>query len=367
MNSIFYLFIFTISFVNANWYTNNGSIYNNDKIYNIIGCNWNGIETECKVPHGLWLNPLEYYITFLKENGFNSVRIPLSYEIMTNLSTPINNNCVLLNLQYINQTIEFVLEDLFIQLNNNNITILVDLHTIDNIVTECPWTESISYVNTIDAWIHFLNKFSNYIFGIELKNEPHNLCSFYEFIDWIDNAIYRIETETVYDGLYFISGVQYSFNDNQIIHHWDGVLGNLQGVHFPSFNFQDLSEMNLNSSVIPHNRLVFCPHIFGPLISDYFTITGPIDWEKNFGYISTKDWKWKDVPIIFTAMGGWLEGPTLAFYTEFQKWCHIKGFNKGLYWWALPPTSIETGGLLDGYDWKQIDYEKISYIKNFFN
>ncbi|NDH09603.1 MAG: hypothetical protein EBY16_08350, partial [Gammaproteobacteria bacterium] len=127
---------------------------------------------------------------------------------------------------------------------------------------------------------------------------------------------------TVYDGLYFISGVQYSFNDNQIIHHWDGVLGNLQGVHFPSFNFQDLSEMNLNSSVIPHNRLVFCPHIFGPLISDYFTITGPIDWEKNFGYISTKDWKWKDVPIIFTAMGGWLEGPTLAFYTEFQKWCN---------------------------------------------
>jgi endoglucanase len=159
MNSIFYLFIFTISFVNANWYTNNGSIYNNDKIYNIIGCNWNGIETECKVPHGLWLNPLEYYITFLKENGFNSVRIPLSYEIMTNLSTPINNNCVLLNLQYINQTIEFVLEDLFIQLNNNNITILVDLHTIDNIVTECPWTESISYVNTIDAWIILIIRF----------------------------------------------------------------------------------------------------------------------------------------------------------------------------------------------------------------
>ena len=61
--------ILLTSFVAQNiWQTKNGEIYVNNTIpYRIRGVNWHGIETNCKVPHGLWLNKVSFYLDILKQ------------------------------------------------------------------------------------------------------------------------------------------------------------------------------------------------------------------------------------------------------------------------------------------------------------
>jgi hypothetical protein len=224
-------------------------------------------------------------------------------------------------------------------------------------VTEYPWTNKISSNDTIDAWVSFLQRYGSKVFGVELKNEPHNECSLDEFIHWCVVAIQRIEKETSFKGLYFISGVQYTFKDGSFKQLWDGVQGDGQGTHFPSANYGDLKETSeLNDNSIPLNRLVFSPHIYADENQD---------WESNFGFIANQNWTFKGVPIIFSELGGRLEGNDYDFYINFKNWTRENNLTNGMYWYTLPPTSVATGGLMVGEKWDMINTRKMDYIRSF--
>lgn len=355
--------LFLANLTVAKWTTKNGSIYYNETIpYIVRGVNWHGMETNCKVPHGLWLNPMTFYMSVLSENDFNSIRLPLSYEIMNNLNQSVTTSCVSATPELNNESVGKFLEVFIDNLKSYNLTLLVDLHNIEGRITEYPWTSNISGDQIIDAWINFLSRYGKDLFGIELKNEPHNECTLDEFIDWCIKAIKRIEIETQFRGIYFISGVQYSFKDDDFEKHWDGVKGDNQGVHFPNINYRDLSESKLLNANIPLNRIAFSPHIYAPDVLDYIS---EIDWEFQFGFISEKNWCLNKNPIIFTELGGRLEGSDEQFYEKFYKWINKKNFTSGMYWYTLPPTSSSTGGLMVGNMWNAMDRRKLDYIENF--
>jgi len=347
------------------WTTKDGKIYYKDKIeYTIRGCNWHGIETNCRVPHGLWINSLDIYFDLLSEKNFNSIRLPISYEIMKDLDVIVSDGCVIENPKYINKSVEYFLQDFFIKAKEKDITILVDLHTLEGRITEYPWTNQITYNDTVLTWVNFVKKFENDIFGIELKHEPHNECSFNIFSEWCSSVIIEIEKNTNYQGLYFISGVEYSFDNGEFNRTWNGVKGDGQEVEFATFKFQDLiTNTYLSDDRIPHNRIVFCPHVSSPSILG--NIINTEYWYDGFGFIKNKEWEWQNNAIIFTQIGGWFEGGEINFYYKFKDWSIKNNFTNGMYWWTLPPTSILEGGLLAGEMWLEIDNSKFNYIKSF--
>ena len=341
--------------INGVWSTRNGMImFNNTIPYIIRGTNWHGIESDCKVPHGLWVNSINFYLDLLENNGFNSIRIPVSYEIMSNLSISVENTCLDVNPQYMGYTSGEFLKDFMNQVKQRGVTILVDQHTIMGEIQSYPWTAEISGDQTIDAWVNFLKVFSNDVFAIELKNEPHNDCTLFTFLEWCKNAIRRIERETNYKGLYFISGTQLSTIDNNKNHAWGGTFNDLK------FH-PDL----MNNFDVPYSRLVFCPHVYGTSVrsdsvgNDDFSV-----WDSDFGFIKTTNWQLNNIPIIFSEMGGFLKDSDLNFYNRFKDYAFERGLNTGLYWWSFPSTSQDTGGLLEN-DFQTIDWNKMNYIKSF--
>jgi aryl-phospho-beta-D-glucosidase BglC (GH1 family) len=348
------------------WSTKNGRIFYKNKIeYTIRGCNWHGIETNCKVPHGLWINSIDTYFNLLSKNDFNSIRVPMSYEVMKNFdSIIVSEDCVIANPQYINKTVEIFMDDFFKKAQENDITILIDLHTLEGRITEYPWTSQISYNDTINVWTNFIKRYENKIFGIELKHEPHNQCSFDIFSEWCKSAIIEIEKNTNYKGLYFVSGVQYAFNNGEFNRTWNGIMGDGQEIEFATYKLEDLvNNTYLLEPKIPQNRIVFCPHVTSPSILGNIINTN--SWSNGFAYINNKNWIWKDNAIIFTQIGGWFEGGQINFYYNFRDWCIKYNFQQGMYWWTLPPTSMLEGGLLLGQSWLQVDSYKLNYIKSF--
>jgi aryl-phospho-beta-D-glucosidase BglC (GH1 family) len=342
-----------ISSVNAKlWSVNNGEIiYNNTIPYIVRGINWNGIESDCLVSHGLWANPFMYYINLLKYHGFNSIRTPISYEVMRNLNMIVNSYCVKQEPRLIGKTVEEYLYIYFDTLKNLGITVLVDLHTIDGRITEYPYDNYISYIDTINTWVDFLNKFGDRIFAIELKNEPHGPCTFNDFIIWCKDVIVNIEQKTNYTGLYFISGTQKSVKDNSMNNAWGGTFSDINITNFP-IEYID--------------RIVLSPHVYGTSVrSDSVNGDNDDTWYNAFGFISKKNWILNKLPIIYTEIGGFLIGSDMTYYMRFLDWVFRNNLNKGMYWWTLPTTSIDTGGLFYDENMNELNWLKLNFIKSF--
>jgi aryl-phospho-beta-D-glucosidase BglC (GH1 family) len=263
---------------------------------------------------------------------------------MNNLHTPVLDTCLEADPEYMGLEIGEFMDHFIDKAKIFGMTVLIDQHTILGKIPSHPWSETINSDMTINAWISFLKRFSNKVFAIELKNEPHDDCSLETYFTWCGEAIHRIENETNYRGLYFISGVQLSKSDNNKNHAWGG-----------TFNDLESSPDLINKLGIPINRLVFCPHVYGTSVrSDSVVNDGPPNWDADFGFIKTKEWELKNIPVIFSEMGGFLTGTDIDFYNRFKDYAHDKGLTAGLYWWSLPSTSVDTGGLIEN-DFKTID------------
>jgi hypothetical protein len=61
--------------------------------YPTQGTNFSGTESDCRAPLGLWEKSLEYFLGFVADNGFTSTRVPVSYEVVADLTLPVQG-CV---------------------------------------------------------------------------------------------------------------------------------------------------------------------------------------------------------------------------------------------------------------------------------
>jgi endoglucanase len=340
----------------AVWRTRDRMIVHQEKSYPLQGISFNGIENlMCNVPLGLSVNPLQFYMDFLHEWGFNALRLPLSYEVMANPNLTVGT-CVEAESQMwpgmvVDDAINLILDEA----HARNISVLFDLHTIGGIITPMPWTESVNENMVVEAWISFLRRFVSHpaLMGIEIKNEPHDTITLDRFLEHCAKVIHNIEVYVPeYKGLYFISGVQIS-----------GPWGGSFSYSTMSTGFQRFTHPTVLCTVnTPTDRFVFNPHVYGPAVRGAgVSSEGPKEWEEAYGFITRLDNHWADAAIIPTEWGGTLIDADKDYFTRWIDWhVHTKGLCGGGFWWTLAPFSADTGGLL-GDDYT-INMDKMTMI-----
>jgi hypothetical protein len=333
------------------WSTANGRILHHDEEYNIRGLNWNGMETLCHVPHFLWKEHEDFFWSLFDEYGINSLRIPLSYWILDQpKNVYVNNLCTTANPHLNDMNVHTFLLHFLEKARAKNISVLFELHTIDHVISEFPWTSEVSSAQTTHAWTTFVEEYGWHpsILGWGLKNEPHGECSLDDFFAWCSHTIHAMEQQNCHHKLYFIAGVQTSASqtsEERETTPWGGTLA-------------DLNESALQGSW--RERLVFEPHVYGPAVIHDASPDWNI-WMKHFGFIRTRDWIWRHTPVVFTEIGGTLDGSDGVYYEIFLSFVNAYQMND-LYWWTIG-ESHDTGSIFDDSD--HVLVKKMDYIQRF--
>jgi hypothetical protein len=320
----------------SEWRAYNKSIYKNNEIYKIKGINLNGLESDCVVPLGLWEYSLEDYFDILHQYGFNSVRLPLSYEIMANLSTEIKKECITKdNYLHEGNQARDVIKYIIRLCEERNMTLLVDLHTIGGIITEFPFTATIVEYMVVESWIKFMEEFHTYstLFSIELKNEPHGFILLEEYIAHCGLVVYNVmKYFPKYQGLFVISGVQMDSSG------WGS-------------SFANLIHPNILCLVEYTDRYILSPHIYGNDVRGDALDEKEDDWYRYYGFLQTLKNHWKEACVLPTEIGGYMcEGSKDRDF--FEKWSIFHkeklGYKSGAYLWNLVGSySADTGGLIE--------------------
>jgi hypothetical protein len=127
------------------------------------------------------------------------------------------------------------------------------------------------------------------------------------------------------------------------------------------------SDINITNFPIEYiDRIVLSPHVYGTSVrSDSVNGDNDDTWYNAFGFISKKNWILNKLPIIYTEIGGFLIGSDMTYYMRFLDWVFRNNLNKGMYWWTLPTTSIDTGGLFYDENMNELNWLKLNFIKSF--
>jgi len=340
----FYVFIFLFTGIaGAHWSTKNNEIYYGAEVYHVRGVNWFGAETECRVPQGLWVHSLDYYLDLLRGYDFNSVRIPFSYEVATNLDTVVNDGCVAMSPSLQGKTFRQALHMIMGGAKYRNMTILLDFHTIGGAITEFPSSPGyVTEVQVLETWKSILWEYGTYpnLLGIDLKNEPHGRIRWPGWGSFVTHVITNMEKEApAFKGLFFVEGIQ-DPGDKSV---WGGSfsrLGNALGT-------------------VPDPRIVFSPHVYGVSVrGDIALQDSDPEWNKWFGFLQKKYTN----PVCIGEIGGWFEGDDETWHIRVLDFLRRLGVQNAFYW-CLNPNSVDTGGLLD-FDWTTVSIEKIDFCRD---
>src|SRR5215831_3602085 len=75
----------------GNWHTNGNQILDaNNQRVRIAGINWYGFETTDEVVHGLWAQDYHAILNAIKSNGYNTIRLPYSNQMVESPIVPSN-------------------------------------------------------------------------------------------------------------------------------------------------------------------------------------------------------------------------------------------------------------------------------------
>jgi aryl-phospho-beta-D-glucosidase BglC (GH1 family) len=336
------------------WSTSDGLITVSGRPFHIKGVNFHGMESSCRVPHGLWLNPLSYYLDILQDNSFNSLRVPLSYEIMANLDLTVEPSCVTADVQFSGITVRDFLHIFLDEVWARGMSVVFDLHTIAGDITPMPWTEGVTEQHVIDAWSAVAAAFGDHpaVMALELKNEAHGDCDIDALFHHFVHVIRRIESDGTFSGLYFLGAVQH---DPETA--WGGSFEGSSTVHGGVLIDDALQK-----------RLVLAPHVYGPDVrGEACKDEDAADHERRFGYIEGLTSVWARAPMIVTEFGGFMEigSADMAYFERFLDYLNTTQSNHpGTYFWTLPETSADTGGILVGPKWRWLDATKLNFLSD---
>lgn len=349
---------------NTTWRTQNRRILYRGQPVILRGINFHGVESECRVTHGLWKHPLSFYMDLLQNHKFNAVRVPLSYEVMSDLTQEIDAQCLSpaateeLESRYVRTVGEYLGVFMDMAWERGMVT-LFDLHTINGTITEYPWTKTVHERDVLLAWANVAEHFSDHpgLLGFEVKNEPHGTMRMEEFDQHCARVIWQVRQQVGdrFQGLWFIGGVQVEDGP------WGGTIGDigrpttLENITHPSI----LCTMNVT------DRIVFSPHVYGPDVRGPRVASEGWDvMERRFGYLYNRSNHWNQSVILATEIGGFLGPDDLRYYERWRDYVQTYGMDQGSFWWTLPETSKDTGGLLIGPDWSEVDPVKMKFIES---
>jgi len=326
------------------WGTRDGHVFFRDTRehpYNIKGVNWYGGETLNHVPEGLMVHPISYYIAFLRNNGFNSIRLPFSYETYINFDTVSAIETVKADPSIFGKTYREIFHTIFYIAYQHNMTILLDFHTIGGVISEFPnQLPQISSDDTQNVLMNIITEFSQYphLIGIDIKNEPHGKITWDEWSAYCQTIITRVQTSIPqFKGLFFIEGIQTTENNSA----WGG-----------SFTGMD-KRMN---DLLLKPRTVASPHVYGVSVRGAVAQgEGAADFEKWFGFL-----RHQDISVVIGEEGGMFIGSDVDWHNRLKDFL-IEVNMRNTYYWCLNPTSMDTSGILFE-DWTTSNYNKLQFL-----
>ena len=326
----------------------------------IAGINWYGFETAKGIPGGLDVQDYKAVLDTVKKNGYNTVRLPLSNQMLESPIIPteikFSNHAGAINSDLKSLNSLQILDRLIAYAGSQGLKIILDNHRSEAgdgpEMTGLWFTQGYPESAWIADWQMLAQRYANdpTVIGFDLRNEPHNASSGGACWscggtnDWhlaaqrAGNAILRVNAHL----LIFVEGVDSYEND----FYWWG--GNLEGVRSAPVKL-----------AVP-NQLVYSAHDYGPVESaqPWFTpnmsaaILSDV-WTKHWAYISQDG----IAPVWLGEFGvdtSSAENPTPAESMEalwFQSMVQFLNQNPRLSWayWTL--NGDDHNGLLDAnYD-----------------
>jgi endoglucanase len=206
----------------------------------IRGVNFYGIETPLGDTTCSWKYPLSYYLDFLVEQGFNSIRLPFSYEYVKTS-----------NLHSLDNFVNYG--------SYKNMSILLDFHRVHTHYQSGNPFDDISIQEFVECWTTLLDRYVNNtsVYGLGLFNEYQGIDGKY-WSEIMKQVIDKIELTQPKDRwIYLVGGTQWGGNLEDI---------NLEGLPYS-------------------NRIRYEIHKY------HFSGKPPNDWDLTFG-------KFKDKVIV---------------------------------------------------------------------
>ncbi len=275
------------------WHTSGNQLLDsNNQPVRIAGVNWYGFETTDHVIHGLWAKDYKAILNTIKNNGYNTIRVPFSNEMVESNPVPTNlsfNNNGPINTDLQGLTSLQILDKIVAAAGTIGLRVILDNHRSEagnSAEASGLWyTSAFPESAWINDWVTLTNRYLNNttVIGMDLRNEPHNATSNGSCWgcgtttnDWqlaaerAGNAILGINPHL----LIFVEGTDCFNGDCD----WWG--GNLQGVaQFP---------VTLNVA----NQLVYSAHDYGPSLfqqpwfnSSTTAASLQAHWVKDFAFI----------------------------------------------------------------------------------
>ncbi len=247
------------------WHTSGNLILDRqNRQVRIQGINWYGFETVRQVPGGLTRQDYRSILETIRNNGFNTVRIPLSNQMVESpivpeaISFSNDRGAINANLRGLNSL--QVLDRIIEAAGDLGLKVILDNHRSeagDSAEASGLWyTDEYPEASWIADWQRLAARYSNNstVIGVDLRNEPHNAnaggacwdCGGER--DWhlaaqrAGNAVLQTNPQL----LIFVEGVDACNGD----YFWWG--GNLQGVRRSPVRLQ-----------LP-GQLVYSAHSYGP-------------------------------------------------------------------------------------------------------
>lgn len=330
-------------------------MYQNET-FHLRGINWHGMESlppGCPVPHGLWSQPLSWWLDKVQAEGFNAVRLPLSTEVMEDPDAfVIPPPCLGAEPRFAGATgltPRTILPVLLDEAWKRGIAVLLDRHTTQGEIQPYPWIDEWTPDRVCNAWTRILSLEGvgthPALMGIDLVNEPHGQCTLQDAMHYYQKCVQVVErAQTGFDGVYLLAGVQWS-QEGGMMSAWGGSLRDLPLVTTAPNHFE-----------VDPSRLVLTVHQYGPDVRGM----SQQDWGPNW-VRARNDTPWQDVPVILGEWGGFLRpgsGDEEYYTNMIEDLAPLDNF-----FWTLSPDSGDTGGLVFS-DFSTVDGNKVRLINN---
>ena len=246
------------------WHTSGNRILDaNGMQVRIAGVNWYGFETTSAVVGGLNAQDYKTILQTIKNNGYNTIRLPFSSQMIETPSANLNinySNGMNADLQGLNSL--QVMDKIVTHAGTVGLKIILDNHrsTAGGGPQENGLWYSGNYTESlwINDWTMLANRYANNptVVGFDLRNEPHNATSGGSCWDCGGSNDWHLAAERAGNAvlgvnpklLIFVEGVDAYNND----FYWWG--GNLEGVR------------NSPVTLVVSNRLVYSAHDYGPSV-----------------------------------------------------------------------------------------------------
>jgi len=333
----------------------------------ISGVNWFGAENTNGVPDGLWTRNYKDMIDQMSAQGFNTIRIPYSSDMLHNTSAPSGINYAL-NPELQGLSRLQVLDQIIAYAGQNGMRVILDHHrsTAGAGASENGlWYNSqYSEDQWVSDWQTLANRYKDNptVIGFDLHNEPYNgtwggggVNDWARAAERAGNAVLQTNPNL----LIFVEGVA----NYQGQSYWWG--GNLMGV----------KDRPIVLSV--PNRVVYSPHDYPNSVyaqpwfqSANFGANLPNVFRNAWGYIYEQN----IAPIYVGEFGTKLQDPKDAVWFEAltsylsgdfdnNGTVDIPAGTEDMSWtfWSWNPNSGDTGGILAD-DWKTINQNKMVYL-----